>query len=68
MSKQRVFTHVSKHWSGKPSEVWKKFFAWMGKRPDFEGNIEVFQFLDYSMKGRPLKMVISLESEPKEVT
>jgi hypothetical protein len=68
MSKQRVYLHVLKHWSGEPTEVWKKFFAWLGERPNFEGTINVFQFNDYLEDGKKPGLCISIESEPKEVT
>ena len=69
MSKQRVYLHVSKHWTGEPDEVWPKFFAWMSKRPHFEGKISVFQFPvdEYSVEGEQPSMSISVESDPKEV-
>jgi hypothetical protein len=70
MSKQRVYLHVEKNWTGEPADVWKKFFAWLEKRPNFEGKIEVFQFPvdEYSVAGEQPSMSISIESEPNEVT
>jgi len=68
MSKTRVHTFVSKHWSGEPAAVWEKFFAWLEKRPNFEGEINVFQFNDYLEDGEKPGLCISIESEPKEVT
>jgi hypothetical protein len=61
--------HVSKNWSGEPDEVWAKFFAWLEKRPCFEGKIEIFQFPvdEYSVEGDQPYMSISVESEPSEV-
>jgi hypothetical protein len=61
--------HVSKNWSGEPDEVWPKFFAWLEKRPCFEGKIEIFQFPvdEYSVEGDQPYMSISVESEPSEV-
>lgn len=66
MSKTRVYTHVSKSWSGEPAEVWAKFFAWMGERPDFEGDIRVLHYSEYSKEGRTPSVLISVKSEPKE--
>ena len=69
MSKQRVYMHVTKNWTGEPDEVWPKFFAWLSKRPFFEGNISVFQFPvdEYSVEGEQPSMSISIESESTEV-
>ena len=69
MSKKRVYMHVEKHWTGEPAEVWPKFFAWMEKRPNFEGEISVSQWRldDFSVKGEKTTMSIGIETESKEV-